>query len=150
MATWGEFEAAMPAMAAAGKQLFEQYGIGLGFIATLRSDGAPRLHPMCPILVDGGLWTFIGRSPKLGDLRRDGRYALHSFPAADVDDEFTVAGRAVEVTDGDVRGAVRRAYKAEFQSDDEVLFALHIERAMHARYEPRPSWPPYYTRWQAP
>jgi hypothetical protein len=150
MAKWGEFEAAMPSMAVAGKQLFEQHGIGLGFLATIRKDGAPRLHPMCPILTDGGLWTFIGPSPKLGDLRRDGRYALHSFPPVDVDDEFTVAGRAVEMPEPGVRAAVRRAYKAEFQSDDEVLFELHIERAMHAKYEARPSWPPVYTRWQAP
>ena len=148
MARWSEFEADAPEMAAAGKQLIEQFGVGLGFLATVRRDGGPRLHPMCPILAEGGLWTFIGHSPKLGDLRRDGRYALHSFPAVEVDDEFYVTGRAMEIADPDVRASVRRAYKAEFQSDDEVLFELLIERALHAKYEKRPSWPPVYTRWR--
>jgi len=148
MARWAEFEAEAPEMAAAGKRLFEQFGIGLGFLATVRGDGGPRLHPMCPILAEGGLLTFIGHSPKLGDLRGDGRYALHSFPPVDVDDEFYVTGRAMEIADPDVRAAVRRAYKAEFQSDDEVLFELLIERALHAEYEKRPSWPPVYTKWR--
>jgi hypothetical protein len=147
MPRWGEFAADAPDMAAAGAQLLEQFGIGLGFLATVRPDGGPRLHPMCPILAEGGLWTFIGPSPKLGDLRRDGRYALHSFPAVDVDDEFYVTGRAVLVEDAAVRAAVRRAYKATFQSDDEALFELLIDRALHAKYEKRPSWPPVYTRW---
>jgi hypothetical protein len=150
VATWAEFEADAPELAAAGKQLFEQFGIGLGFLATIRKDGGPRLHPMCPILAEGGLWTFIGPSPKLGDLRRDGRYALHSFPAVEVDDEFSVMGSALLVEDRDVRTAVRRAYKATFQSEDEVLFELRIERALHAKYEKRPSWPPVYRRWRDP
>jgi hypothetical protein len=150
MATWAEFEADAPELAAAGKRLLEQFGIGLGFLATIRKDGGPRLHPMCPILAAGGLWTFIGPSPKLADLRRDGRYALHSFPAVDVDDEFYVTGTAVLTEDPEVRATVRRAYKAEFQSDDEVLFELRIDRALHAKYEKRPSWPPVYSRWHDP
>ena len=147
MATWAEFEAAMPEMAAEGRKLLYQFGLGLGFLATIRPDGGPRLHPMCPILADGGLWGFIGESPKLRDLRRDGRYALHSFPPEKVDDEFYVTGRAVEVTAPDVIAAVRAAYNAPIQSDDEALFELQLERALWARYGPRPSWPPAYTRW---
>jgi hypothetical protein len=147
MARWGEFEAAMPEMAAEGRKLLYQFGLGLGFLATIRPDGGPRLHPMCPILAKGGLWAFIGESPKLGDLRRDGRYALHSFPSEKVDDELYVTGRAVEITAPDVIAAVRAAYGAPIQTDDEVLFELHLERALWARYGPRPSWPPVYTRW---
>jgi hypothetical protein len=149
MKRWAEFEAEAPEMAAAAKQLFHQFGIGLGFLATVRADGGPRLHPMCPILAAGGLWTFIGPSPKLGDLRRDGRYALHSFPPVEVDDEFYVTGRAVEITDPDAIATVRAAYHAPIQSDDETLFELHLERALWAKYEKRPSWPPAYTRWHA-
>jgi hypothetical protein len=51
MAHWKEFEAAAPEIAAAGKRLLYQRGVGLAFLATLRKDGAPRLHPICPPLL---------------------------------------------------------------------------------------------------
>ena len=92
---------------------------------------------------------FVGNhSPKVHDLHRDGRYALHSFPSADVDDEFTVAGRAIVVADVDVRSRVYETYVAQgTTTSDDTLFELLIERALHAAYGPRPSWPPAYTRW---
>jgi hypothetical protein len=48
MATWSEFEQADPTMAAAGRKLLYQFGIGLGYLATVRKDGGPRVHPICP------------------------------------------------------------------------------------------------------
>jgi hypothetical protein len=147
MERWAELEASAPELTAAGRSLLYQHGLGLAFLATVRADGAPRLHPFCPIVTAGGLWGFIGASPKLGDLRRDGRYAMHAFPAADVDDEFMVAGRAIEVTDPETVATVRAAYAAPIQTDDEVLFELLVERALLATYGPRPSWPPVYARW---
>src|SRR6266508_2632932 len=97
MARWEDVERAAPELAAAGRRLLYQYGLGLGFLATVRRDGGPRLHPFCPIVAGGGLWGFIGPSPKRDDLRRDARVAVHSFPPTEVDDEFYVQGRAVEV-----------------------------------------------------
>ena len=139
----------MPEMAAEGQKLFYQFGLGLGFVATIRPDGGPRLHPMCPVIAEGGLFAFIAHSPKLGDLRRNGHYAMHAFPPEHVDDEFYVTGRAVEITSPDVIAAVRAAYKAPIQGDDEVLFEFHLERALWSKYGPRPSWPPVYTRWRS-
>src|SRR4029079_4762050 len=92
MANWAAFAAAAPELAAEGRRLFYQYGVGLGFLATIRKDGGPRLHPIRPIVTDGGLLAFINPSPKCNDLRRDGRYALHAFTPEDVDDEFCVPG----------------------------------------------------------
>ena len=94
---------------------------------------------------------FIGnQSPKAHDLRRDGRFALHSFPNPEVDDEFYVTGRAVRVDDQAVRDVVYAAYTATgaFTSND-TLFELWLERVLHAKYGPRPSWPPTYTKWAA-
>ena len=148
-AAWAEFEAAAPEMAAAGRTLLYQYGPGLGFLATIRADGAPRVHPLCPHVGEGRLWVFVGApSPKLGDLRRDGRYALHSFPCVDVDDEFYVAGTATECTDAGLVRAVRQTLPFNTE-DDDVPFILTIERALLSKYGPRPSWPPEYTRWRA-
>jgi hypothetical protein len=147
---WAELEAQAPELAAEGRRLLYQFGLGLGFLATVRPNGGPRLHPFCPIVAEGGLWGFIGPSPKQHDLRRDGRYALHAFPPEDVDDEFCVDGWAVETTDHEVVAAVRAAYTAPIQSADEALFELRIERVLLATYGPRPSWPPVYTRWPPP
>ena len=86
---WKDFATATPKIAAEGERLLHQFGIGLAFIATTRKDGGPRLHPCCPLIADGRLYVFVtGPSPKRFDLERDGRYALHSFPPADNDDEF--------------------------------------------------------------
>src|SRR5215211_4082394 len=99
MATWAEFEAAMPEMAGAGRALLFQHGPGLAYLATVRKDGGPRIHPVCPVIADGDLYAFIGRSPKLYDLLRDGRYALHTFPCEDRDHELFITGRAIPVSD---------------------------------------------------
>ena len=70
---WGDLEQQAPELAAAGRRLLYQFGLGLGFLATVRPSGSPRLHPFCPIVAEGGLWGFIGPSPKQQDLRREGR-----------------------------------------------------------------------------
>lgn len=139
-------------MAAAGHDLLYQHGPGLGYLATLRSDGAPRLHPVCPVVAVGGLYLFVGnQTPKVHDLRRDGRYALHTTGSADVDDEFALSGVARRAEDDGVRGDVYAAYVATGAfTENDTLFELLIDRALHAKYGPRPSWPPEYTRWRAP
>ena len=151
MKRWTDFAIENPDMAEAGRVLIYQFRVGLGYLATIRKDGGPRLHPVCPVIANGGLYVFVGNhSPKLHDLLRDTRFALHSFPSADVDDEFYVSGRAIRVEDPAVREVVYEAYTATgaFTTDD-TLFELWLERALHSKYEPRPSWPPVYTKWSA-
>lgn len=151
MATWQVLEQAMPELAAAGRALLYQFGPGLGFLATVRRDGGPRLHPICPLIVDGRLVAFIGDSPKRADLLRDGRYALHTFPPPDVDDEFYVTGRAAPVYDSRRRAAVSAAVAAQgtFHGDDDMLFEFDITHVLHAAYASRGpgAWPPTYTAW---
>jgi len=151
MKRWSDFAAAKPGMAEAGYALIYQHRIGLGYLATVRKDGGPRVHPVCPVIAHDGLYVFIGNhSPKIHDLLRDGRFALHAFPHREVDDEFYVTGRARRVDDSAVRQVVYTAYTATgaFTSDD-TLFELWLERALHAKYGPRPSWPPVYTKWSS-
>lgn len=149
MATWANLEIAEPELAAEGRRLFCQFGIGLGFLATVRRDGGPRLHPICPIITAGGLYAFIVPSPKCDDLRRDGRYALHSYPPEDVDDEFYVTESAAEVANPDVRQSVAAAYENTVH-DNHVLFTFDIDRCLHAKYRHRGDWPPTYTWWVDP
>src|SRR5919107_3680759 len=99
MASWSEFAADAPRLATAIRSLMEQYGPGLGYLATVRADGGPRVHPVSPVITEEGLFCFVIDSPKRRDLQRDGRYALHSFPPEESDDEAYVAGHARPVTD---------------------------------------------------
>jgi hypothetical protein len=149
---WEAFERDAPGLASAGHRLLYQHGPGLGYLATLRNDGAPRLHPVCPVVAVGGLYVFVGnQTPKVNDLRRDGRYALHTTGSEEVDDEFAVSGTARIAEDDGVRPAVYEAYVATGAfTENDTLYELLIDRALHAKYGPRPSWPPEYTRWRTP
>jgi hypothetical protein len=154
MIRWAELEARAPELAAAGRALVYQFGVGLGYLATVRPDGGPRVHPFCIVLHEGGLYGLIVASPKQRDLLRDGRYALHTFSSPKSDDEFYVTGRAVLVQDPALVGAVRAAQlrAGGGSTGDELLFELLIERVLHARYKPRGepnNWPPLYTQWAA-
>jgi hypothetical protein len=153
MVSWSEFEKRAPEIAEAGKKLLFQYGVGLAFLATVRKDGAPRLHPVCPTVLDGSLYALILRtSPKCSDLKRDGRYALHTFPPQDRDDEFLVMGRAYFVDDRAQEAKVRedQVTRGMTSSQDEVLFRFDIERVMYAKYPGgHGTWPPTYSVWRA-
>jgi len=154
MASWDVFERSNPEMAATGRRLLCQYGTGLGYLATVRKDGGPRLHPICPLIGDGRLVALIGRSPKRDDLLRDGRFALHTFPCQDVDDEFYLTGRARRRDDAALSAAVRATFATPDEATmDELLFEFDIEHAMLATYKPRGTpnnFPPRYTKWHAP
>jgi hypothetical protein len=149
MKRWADLAREAPELAEAGRTLLYQYRVPLGYLATIRKDGGPRVHPVCPVVANDGIYVFVGnQSPKVHDLSRDGRFALHSVPVADVDDEFYLAGRSRVVTDAETRRVVYEAYTSTGAStSNDTLFELLLERALHARYGPRPSWPPVYTRW---
>src|SRR5262249_47027923 len=112
--TWNEFRDAEPELAEAGRALLYQFGgVGLAFLATVRADGGPRMHPMCPVLVPEGLSGLAGPPPKLRDLGGAPRCALHAFPPAENEDAFYVTGRVELPTDEARRETVDRAFLAE-------------------------------------
>jgi hypothetical protein len=135
-------------MAESGAFLLKRLGVGMGFLATLRKDGSPRLHPVCPALTEEGLYVFIiGRSWKYRDLVRDPRFALHAFPA-DEDEEFYVGGEARPVNDADVREAVIGTHHYR-PGEEERLFELRLDRALHTTWTnwAKPDMRPNHTRW---
>ncbi|GAB7049371.1 pyridoxamine 5'-phosphate oxidase family protein [Catenuloplanes indicus] len=133
MATWTAFATSQPGLAAAIRTLMQQYGPGLGYLATVRSDGGPRVHPVSPVITDEGLFCFIVDSPKRRDLDRDGRYALHSFPPEDSDDEAYLAGHAHPVTDTARITRLAGDLRAEPHVDWR-LYEFTIDVAMLARH----------------
>jgi hypothetical protein len=156
MLTWGEFRARRPDLAAAGRALFYQFGVGLAFLATVRPDGGPRVHPMCPIITDDALYALIVPSPKRSDLVRDGRYAMHGFPLPDNEDAFYVAGTAVERTDPALRRAVDKLFLQERKVTEtppgfgeEGLFEFFIERCLLTRTTGHGDYHPQHTVWKA-
>jgi len=100
------------------------------------------------VLAAGHLVAFIVPSPKLADLLRDGRYALHSSGAEDVNDEFCLMGRAERVRDRDLQAASLAACRF-IPGEDHVLVELDMQRALWAHYSSPPSWPPTYRRWSS-
>ncbi len=152
MARWQEFEQQAPEIAEGGRKLIYQYGIGLGFLATVRKDGGPRIHPFCPIIAAGGLYGLLVPSPKRHDLARDPRAAIHALSPEEVDDEFYLAVRARREPDAAVRDAVAEVYRATGgnTNDSELLFEFDIERALLATYKHRGDWPPLYRKWAVP
>jgi pyridoxamine 5'-phosphate oxidase-like protein len=128
MVSWSDFAAADPSLASGIRALLQQYGPGTGYLATVRADGAPRVHPISPVITAEGIYCFIVASPKRRDLERDGRYALHSFPPEESDDEAYLTGRATRVHDPLVIATLAGALRAS-PDVDWHLYELHIETA---------------------
>ncbi len=155
MLTWKEFSARRPDLAEAGRGLLYQFGVGLAFLGTVRKDGGPRTHPMCPVLTNKTLYGFIEPGPKRHDLVRDGRYALHCFPPANNEDAFYITGRARRVDD-DERAAVRKTFWKERgqdetppQAEGQIVFEFLIETCLLTRTTGHGDWNPQHTIWKA-
>jgi Pyridoxamine 5'-phosphate oxidase len=157
MLSWRAFRDAEPELAAAGQRLLYQFGVGLAFLATVRPDGGPRVHPMCPLIDDTGLYAFLIPSPKRDDLHRDGRYAMHSFPADDNEDAFSVRGRARPIPYPETRRALERQFLEERKLPEppqglaeQELFVFRIERCLHTVTTGHGDPAPRHQVWKAP
>ena len=91
MMTWTEFTEAAPRIAAVFTRRHAA-ARNLCMLATLRSDGFPRISPMEPRIFEDRLWIVgMQGTAKFRDLARDPRSCLHT---ATVDPQ---------VTDGDAK-----------------------------------------------
>jgi uncharacterized pyridoxamine 5'-phosphate oxidase family protein len=132
MATWKEFATAEPDMASVGLALLERFHIA--YLATVRADGSPRVHPVSPFIIDGRLFVATPQgSPKARDQIRDGRYVLHMLPGKD-DAEFRIRGRAHSVVDSEERAMVLDRGPHYVKGDDHI-FEYDIEEAATAHWE---------------
>ena len=158
--TWEAFRAVQPDLEAKGREFLYEYGVGIAFLATVRPDGGPRVHPISPILVDGRLFGLIVPGPKLNALRRDPRYALHTetYPPPRQDDGFYLTGTVVEITDAATQDRIAAQYLAERKHkarwpgfDDQVMFEFLLDRCLLSITTPGDAFPgPRHTPWRAP
>jgi hypothetical protein len=125
---WGGFARAVPDLATFGSERLRK---APAYLATLRRDGTPRVHPVTPIITPDGLFLFMEpTSPKGGDLRERGWFALHNG-VTDTEGsggEFSVSGKGLAVEDPAVRAIVARAASYD-PADRYVLFELRISEA---------------------
>lgn len=135
MTTWAGFEREAPELAAAvqGRLTATRHSI----LATLRSDGAPRVSGLEVHFGEGELWlAMMPDSRKADDLRRDARFALHSAPDVElVDGDAKVGGRAELVTDD---GAIARfvaRLPQDLPASGMALFRAELTEASLARVE---------------
>ena len=155
MKTWKEFAAENPEMAMLGRrQLFRiREHIGYAFLATLRKDGAPRMHPISLILSKDHLYVVIPKSsPKCLDLLRDGRYAAQAFPMSPTEpgDEFYLAGTANQVHDPKISQELTEDTRISVE-ENEIFFELFMDRVMHTELVNRGSIDEYplHRKWRA-
>lgn len=135
---WAEFAEAAPALAELGRERFEKHDLLL--LGTIRKDRSPRVSPiefqfLSRELLLGMMW----QSKKALDLLRDARCLLHSVVANKdgTDGEFKLRGRAIDVTDPEVR---EKSAKASFEktgwrpSEPYHLFSIDIEEAAFVQF----------------
>ena len=148
MASWADLEAAAPEIARIGADLLDRHH--LAYLATVRRDGSPRLHPVSPFILDGRLLvTTPPSSPKAGDQRRDGRYMLHALPGEE-DAEFSIRGRARLLPHSlDRDGVVARG--PHWLRADDAIFEYDIEEAASAYWvnAGKPGTYPVRQKWRA-
>jgi len=156
MIRWPDFQSQQPDLAGQGAGLLYHFGVGLAFLATVRADGGPRVHPMCPVLTGAGLYAFIVPSPKQADLHRDGRYAMHSFPLDDNEDAFYLSGVASHVQDPAIRDRLAQQFAEERAGSampapdaQQHLFEFQMQVAMLTRTTGHGDLQPQHTIWRA-
>ena len=131
MPSWNDFEAAAPELAAKVRSHLDAHTHKT--LATLRHDGSPRISGTECQFADGELYVgSMWRAVKALDLRRDGRYALHS--GSDDPPEWSgdakVAGVAEEVLD---EALVRERNGEAAANGPSHLFRLGVAEASVVR-----------------
>ena len=132
--SWKTLESQSPAMAEFGKVRLHGK---VAYLATIRKDGSPRVHPFTPIIGEGHFFVFMEpTSPKGHDLRRDGRYSVHCSvtDTSGESGEFIIAGRAKFIEDPELRAlAVKIA--PYHPAERYILFEFDIESAAMTEYK---------------
>ncbi len=131
--SWKMLEDEQPELASFGT---ERLHGKVAYLATVRKDGSPRVHPMTPIIGNGHLFVFMEpTSPKGHDLERDARYAIHCSvtDSTGQSGEFILTGRAHRVEDPELR-ALAVGCANYSPADRYVLFEFDVETAASTIY----------------
>jgi Pyridoxamine 5'-phosphate oxidase len=129
MTTWAGLEDEAPQIARPGRHRLAETRIVL--LASIRSDGLPRISPVEPYFIDGQLiFGTIAWSAKTQDLIRDPRCVLHSSvdgPSSGVD-ELKLYAEARECDD-QLRDGCREGWWTEVPRAKARVFSVDIRQA---------------------
>jgi Pyridoxamine 5'-phosphate oxidase len=131
--TWDEFAKFQPEMAKFGLKRLEYHVM---YLATVRKNGYPRLHPFTPFVASGHLFAFMEpTSPKGLDLQRNELYAMHSLVTNmnGTNGEFTIVGRARLVADPATRDLAVKGCPYS-PKDRYICFEFKLEECMTNTY----------------
>jgi hypothetical protein len=140
---WEDFEQSAPELAAFGRERLKGR---VAFLATVRLNGSPRVHPVEAWFAAGRMFVRMWpTSPKVRDLQHDPWYALHSLMDnfEGVGGEVFVAGRAARVDDPTL---IATANVGKHDPERYVRFELGVDEAVGTNYQDDE---PVRRRWRA-
>jgi hypothetical protein len=146
MVMWRTFESEAPELASFGRERIDRR---VSFVATIRSDGGPRVHPVTPWIAHGHLYVRMHTtSPKVADLVRDPRFALHSMMDNDdgVGGEFALTGPANLVDDPEIVSVAYAVIGGPGSDRPLALFELRVDEVLATTYSDAE---PDRRRWRA-
>ena len=123
--SWRLLEEQQPGLAEFG---VERLNGKVAYLATIRKDGSPRVHPVTPIIGEGHLFVFMEpTSPKGHDLKRNGRYAIHCSVSdmSGTSGEFIVSGQARLIDNPELRALAKRL-ASYMPADRYILFEFEL------------------------
>ena len=131
--SWSKLESQAPEIAEFAKERLHNK---VAYLATVRKDGSPRIHPFTPIIDEGHFFIFMEpTSPKGHDLRRDPRYAVHCSvtDTSGESGEVIITGKANFIEDSKLRTLAVRIcpYKP---AERYILFEFDVESATTTEY----------------
>jgi len=144
--SWGEFAKAKPDMAKFGEK---RLSYRVMYLATIKPDSYPRVHPFTPFAGSGRLFAFMEpTSPKAKDLQRNGMYSMHSLVTDmhGTNGEFQIGGKAYLLTDPASREMANQScpYKPQ---ERYILFEFKIGACFTNDYS---DGKPKISSWKAP
>jgi hypothetical protein len=145
--SWKLFEENAPELA---QLSYEKLNRKIAYLATIKKDGSPRLHPITPFIGHGMLFIFTEpSSPKIRDLRRDGRYAMHCSVGGEGPlVEVLVSGEAVVIPNSHIRWELAESIAASpVVTDSYVLFEFQVKRVLVVEYDEDRK--PVVRRWES-
>src|SRR5258706_5012249 len=131
--SWSKLESQAPDIAEFSKTRLHNK---VAYLATTRKDGAPRVHPFTPIIGEGHFFVFMEpTSPKVNDLRRDARYAVHCAVTDNSGEsgEVVVTGKARFIEDAELRALAIKVCLYQY-AERYILFEFDVESVMTTEY----------------
>ena len=145
LSSWKRLEEEKPALAEFGAARLDGK---VAYLATTRSDGRPRAHPVTPVIGGGHIFVFLNaESPRTNDLLVKPDFSLHCFmnDSSGSSGEFQVNGRAKKVEDEDLR-SLAESFSNFRPATSSNLFELLITDALSTIYR---GGRPLRDRWDA-